>query len=68
MKMISWLYAGALAIGIALLLSACTVSSAPPSETPTVLVSPPASAVVATATPSPMPTATPRPDPPVAAA
>ena len=56
---------------IALLLSACTVSSAPPSETLTVLVSPSTSAVVATATPTtppPVRTATPRPDPPVAAA
>ena len=54
---------------IALLLSACTVSSAPPSVTLTVVVSPSASAIVAaTPTPSPSPGATPRPDPPVAAA
>ena len=56
----------ALSGAVALLLTACSVSSAPPSVTLTVPVSPSASAVVATATPSPMPTATPRPDPPVA--
>jgi len=48
---------------IALLLSACAVSSGRPAES----VSPSPSVVVATATPSPLPTATPRPDPPVAA-
>jgi hypothetical protein len=60
-----------LAAAIALLLSACTVSSGTPAESvspsPTISPSPSASAVVATATPSPLPTATTRPDPPVAA-
>ena len=58
----------ALSGAVALLLTACSVSSGPPAESvvPSPTSSASASAVVATATPSPMPTATPRPDPPVA--
>jgi membrane-bound lytic murein transglycosylase B len=56
---------------IALLLTACTVSSGGPAESvsPSPTRSPEASpsAIVATETPSPQPTASPRPDPPVAA-
>jgi membrane-bound lytic murein transglycosylase B len=55
---------------LALLLTACRMSSGPPAESvfssPTASPATSASAVVATATPSPIATATPRPDPPVA--